>query len=196
MMAHASSGRISTAWFLLAVVLHWWEPKAVGGASYVTPPNKLVGSLVMVLVLLFPWFLPSYRGGGEEGSGRASSSGRRTASVRLRCPRIWEFDPCTHKEPDTGDPELTRRWIWKGYGAHAGWPASSTIRRILVLFLPALVPQGEAALLQHGFCGAICGGHAGPSGTSPAPASIASFEEQQGPDCVSSMLFGVLFVIF
>jgi len=199
---HASCVRISTAAFLLTVVLHWWEPDAVGGDSSVTPLNKLAGSLVLALDLLSSWFFSSHRGGGEKGTGRASSSGRRTGLVRPCCPRIWEFVPYVQMEADIGDPELTRRWFRRNYGARAGWPVPSTTRRIFgpnggqVSFLPALMPEWEAVLPQPGFCGAICGGHAGPSGPSPAPAVILSCEEQQGPDCVSSLLFRVLFVRF
>lgn len=175
---HASCVQISTASFLLAVVLHWWEPDAVGGACSVTPLNKLEGSLVVALDLLFPWLFSCCCGGGREEKGRTRLSCQQTCSVRPNCPQIWKKTSCVQLEKDEGDPELTRRGFRKSYGAQAGWPSHPTIWRIFrpngghVSFLPALKPEGEAVLLQQGFCGAICGGHAVPSGSSPALASI------------------------
>lgn len=193
---HASCVLISTASFFLTVVLHWREPEAAGGACSVTPFNKLEGSLVVALDLFFSGLFSCCHGGGREEKGKTRLSCRRTCSVRPYCPRICKKTSCVQVEMDEGDPGLIRWGIRRSYGAHAGWPALPTIRRIFgpnggqVSFLPALKPEGEAVLLQQGFRG----GHAGPSDSFPAPASILSFEEQQGPDRVSPLLFGVFFV--
>lgn len=74
---HAGCGWILTAALLLAAVLLWWEPDAVGGALLVTPLNKLVGSPDLELDL-FPslFFLGCHGGGGKEKGWRGSSFGR------------------------------------------------------------------------------------------------------------------------
>ena len=64
--SHPSCDWISTALLLLAAMLLWWEPDAVGGALLVTPLNKLVESPDLELDLFPPLFFLGCHGGGEK----------------------------------------------------------------------------------------------------------------------------------
>nr|AWK27964.1 freezing-induced protein 2 [Leymus chinensis] len=185
----------------------WWR-KREGAGSAGIPPNKLAAvPRVEADLVLFPLSLRSRGDGGEQGvrihhgfvPWRCASpdpSFRR----RLYRPLIWRRTSGVDLEMDDGDHELNRRWFQRSHGAHGGWPVSSHDPSHLRAewrpssFLLACVPNGRQFCTKMESAASYCGGLAGPSGPSPAPAKIASMAKQFGPDCVFHFMFGVLFV--